>query len=322
VSSASGIEKVEELTWKAEVDANDAPFRVSRSLWVPTGKKLVTVSDGEVAEESTVELPSRPTSPMTVEDGTAYWGSRRNVWAAEFATGEKLWKAKASANVHQAVAVTDEIVLVSGGSLHAFERDSGEERWVFEADGAIEGAPSFFGERSIVADSKGTIHAVDVATGQESWAFEGPSPFDGVSVAVDGEVAVAGDVRGVVWAVFADRGREKWRFPTAGVISSSVALHGDRVFVANEVGQVFAINARTGQEVWRVEELPAIVTAPVVAGGLVHVGCDDGRVIALGTGEGAKVWEFQLEGVPAAAPTIGNGVVWIIDDEGTVYALE
>jgi outer membrane protein assembly factor BamB len=319
-SSASGIQKVEKLVWKADLGATGAPFRVSGDLWVPAGKKIVQVEDAR--EASAVDLPSRPSSALTVESGDVYWGAGRKVWAASLDAGEKIWSAKASSTVRRTVAVTDDVVFASGGALHAFDRDTGEERWKFGGEGDIGGAPSFVGDDAFVVDSEGSMFAVDIATGQQVWAFTGPAPFADVSVAVDGEIAVAADLRGVVWAVFADRGREKWRFPTGGVVSSSVAIHSNRVFVGNELGVVVAINARTGQEIWRVDDLAAVVTAPVLAGGLVYVGCDDGRLIALSAEDGKVAWEFELEAEPIAAPTIGNGVVWAADHDGNVYELK
>lgn len=322
VASGRGIQKVTELAWKSDVDSFGSVLLVSGDVWVPTRKKLVHLSDDSGEEVEHVELPAVASPAMTIASGVAYWGSGHRVVAANVDDGEELWSSKTKSAVQTAVAVSDELVLAGGGTLHAFERVSGEEQWTFEGEGEIDGAPSFVDDQAFVTDSSGRIYAVDAATGQQSWVFEGPAGFDPVSVAVDGAVAVAGDSRGVVWAVFADRGREKWRFPTGGVVSSSVAIHDDRVFVGNEAGVVLAINARTGQEVWRTDELAAVTTAPVVAGGLVYVGCDDGRLLALDEETGEVAWEFELEDEPVAAPTIGNGTIWVTDHSGQVYAIE
>lgn len=317
-SEGSGLEKVNDLSWKAALDAAQPLTAVSRAVYVVREASLSAIGpDGKPA--STTKLSDKATSPLTVVSGSAYYGSGKQVSAIQFPEGTGIWTSKVGAAVSTAPAVVSGHVVVTGQELIALDRETGEEKWSYAGEGKFRGTPAVKGSTIFVASTKGRVYAVDVGTGQPIWELETSSAFGVAPASVAGDMVVVPGRDGVVWGIFAETGRERWRFPTRGVISTGVALANDRAWVGTEAGDVSAINLRTGQEIWRMQDLPAVVTSPVWANGAVYVGCDDGKLVALNAEDGAHKWSFQLESEPLGAPLVGSGEMWMVDVGGRVY---
>lgn len=317
-SEGLGLQKVNNLVWKASLDAEHPVLRVGRTSYVVRDSSFSAV-DAAGKPTSTQSLEDKLTGPMTVVSGRAYYGSGKDVVAVEFPSGKRLWKVSVSAEVTTAPAVLRGVVVVAANNLVALDATSGTEQWTYAGDGEFSGAPAARGDDVFAATSKGWIYAINVDTGQPRWSLETPSSFEGVPVSLSGEMAIVPGRQGIVWGVFADTGRERWRFPTGGVIGVGVSVHDGRAWIGTEAGDVSSVDIRTGQEVWRMTELPAVVTSPTWAAGAIYVGCDDGKVVALDAADGAHKWSFQLESEPRGAPQIGDGEIWMTDGGGRVY---
>lgn len=321
VASASGIDAVEAVAWKADLDAAWAPFRAEGTLWVVAKGKLVAVSEADGAAQQRIDLGAEPTSPVVVADDAAYFADERTVRAVALEGGQ-IWSKKLAGATRGALVLSGDTLFVAAGQLYALDPKTGEQRWKFDAEATIYATPSVDGDLVYVTDSMGKLYAIDAKSGQQTWVYDAREPFAAVGITLTPELAIAPTEKGAVVAVFRHTGREKWRFATGDAITSAVAAVGDDAYVGTEAGAVFAINTRTGQQRWAREELAAVVTQPIFADGVVHVGSDDGTLTALAADSGETRWSHKLESEPLGVPVIGNGEVFVADADGNVYGLE
>ena len=317
-SDGSGLEKVNELDWKAALDAAHPVLHAGMQRYAVRKSSFSLIDDGG-SSAATQKLKHHITSPLTVVSGVAYYGSDKSVVALAFPEGTVVWTANVGSPVTTSAAIVGGTVTVAADDLIALDAATGAEKWSYAGEGSFAGAPAVRGSNVFAATTDGFVYAINSETGQPVWEFETKSRFGAVPVSIIGDMAVVPDRGGSVWGLFADSGRERWRFPTRGVIGVGAAVKGDTAWVGNEAGDVSAINLLTGQELWRMTELPAVVTPPTWANGTIYVGCDDGKVVALDSEDGAHKWSFQLESEPLGAPVVGDGEMWMTDVAGRVY---
>ena len=183
--------------------------------------------------------------------------------------------------------------------------------WEYRGGEAFEVPPLVYGESVYVADVMGTIHAIDRQTGNERWTkkidtiFTAPPALyvpqangskandskSGISkpanskpselnqnVADDdpdrGLKIILGDVDGIVYAIGAD-GEEQWRYETDGSIDASPNFRGDVVLMTSQDGQLHAINVADGTRRWTYETGDQLRCAATVVGNQTYLGgCD------------------------------------------------
>ena len=321
VASASGIDAVEAVAWKADLGATWPAFRAEGTLWVVAKGKLVAVSESDGAPAREIDLGAEPTSPVLVADDAAYFADDRTVRAVALEGGQD-WSKKLAGATRGALVLAGETLFVAAGQLYALDPKTGEQRWKFDGEATIAATPGVDGDVVYVTDSMGKLYAIDAKSGQQTWMYDAREPFAAVGITLTPELAITPTEEGAVVAVFRDTGREKWRFRTGDAITSAVAAVGDEAYVGTEAGAVFAINTRTGQELWQRDDLAAVVTQPIYADGILHVGSDDGTLTALAADSGETRWSHKLESEPLGVPVIGNGELFVADADGKLYGLE
>lgn len=325
VSSRSGLTSVAKVAWKESLDATQPPVRAGRSTYVVRRSGVSAIApDGKIASTHDFEQPFG--TPLTVVSSLVYYGSKQTVVAAEFPEATTVWSTDVGAEVVGALTAVSDLVLVPAGALVALDRETGAQRWRFEANGSFEGAAATRGDLAFAADSDGVVHAINLATGQAHWSFATTSDLTGATPSLaavqGGDMLFVAGREGTVWGIFADTGRERWRLAAKQEVTSDVAAKGDFAWVATQAGDAFAINARTGQEVWRMDGLSAQVTTPVWAAEMVYLGGDDGKFVVLGAQDGALKWSHQLDAPPVGPPLIDDRRVWFADDRGHLYVVE
>lgn len=144
-------------------------------------------------------------------------------------------------------------VATMDGLVHAFDVESGEERWTFDAGGAIaemaliDGSGAEFSELLFVPTLGSQVWLVDPASGRAvhqqplaagAWVWTTPAVADGV--------AWFGDFGGVVRALDLASGRALWAYDTESKVKARPVRIGDTLIVGDEKGYVHFLDADTG----------------------------------------------------------------------------
>ena len=143
-------------------------------------------------------------------------------------------------------------VATMDGLVHAFDVESGEERWAFDAGGAIpemaliDGSGTAFPELLFVPTLGSQVWLIDPASGAThrqplaagAWVWTTPAVADGV--------AWFGDFGGVVRALDLASGRALWSYDTESKVKARPVRIGDTLIVGDEKGYVHFLDADTG----------------------------------------------------------------------------
>jgi outer membrane protein assembly factor BamB len=161
------------------------------------------------------------------------------------------------------------------GNLHAWDANTGAEKWVFKSGGPIGHSPTFSDGVVFVGSMDRRLYAVDAATAKARWSFEAGEGI-WVCPVVHHGLVMFGSRDGTFHAVDAGSGRETWRFQTGDRIltTASVSEDGGRVVFASEDMRVYCLEVATGRPLWKSRKLAGLSVrdyAPVIARGLVMV---------------------------------------------------
>lgn len=166
------------------------------------------------------------------------------------------------------------------------------ERWVFAANGEVQGTPTVEGNNVYVADQGGLVYQFDAKTGKPTWTTNLPAisgnsmSYSRNSPAIGTSTVIVGDqAAGILYALSKTDGKLVWQTtistdPLAQITSSAVVLNG-RVYVGvasgseaaaskqpNFVptfrGSVVALDENTGQIVWQSYTVPSGFTGGAV----------------------------------------------------------
>ena len=143
-------------------------------------------------------------------------------------------------------------VATMDGLVHAFDVESGEERWAFDAGGAIteialiDGNGTGLPELLFVPTLGSRVWLVDPASGRAvhqpldagAWVWTTPAVADGV--------AWFGDFGGVVRALDLASGRALWTYDTESKVKARPVRIGGTLIVGDEKGYVHFLDAATG----------------------------------------------------------------------------
>jgi outer membrane protein assembly factor BamB len=192
------------------------------------------------------------------------------------------------------------------GQLVCMDRETGEEKWRFEADDDLEpvfctptvaGGKVYCGE-GLHENKNCRLFCVDAATGKPAWAapFKTASHTEGAPAVGGGRVFFPAGDDGLI-AADAATGAERWRLKggkDAGIhIDAAPALSADgtRVFVGSGLYTYVAValDAATGKELWRTDLKLRAFGAPLAAGKFVYYGIGTGNM-------GADTHDYDEEG--------------------------
>ncbi|MDQ2690990.1 MAG: PQQ-binding-like beta-propeller repeat protein, partial [Chloroflexota bacterium] len=226
-----------------------APLIVDDRVFIATDRAVYALdleSGQPVWETSTGDEEAYMGAPA-YEAGVLYTTSGRQLIALDSETGNELWQVEKD-ETFLSLAVADQHVYVGNWdrSFYAFDAFTGEERWVFQADGEIWSPPAV--DKGIVyaGNSDRMLYALDARTGELRWSFEtdgqyvsGPMIADGVLYVSDSNHDVRRGPRHL-YALAAATGEQLWMFETVGTFLPAPALGEDKLYVIAE-GDVLAL---------------------------------------------------------------------------------
>lgn len=242
--------------------------------------------------------PTMNSSPVVV-DGVVYatgTGDPGGLLAADAETGAVRWRAETDGYASGAPLVADDTVFVGtwNGSLHAFDRRDGDERWQVEFDHRIGNAAPTLADGTLYVATLGWGPLV-VTGPEDEEKYEAPA----------------------LLALDPSDGRERWRYDAfddkESIYSSPAVADGRVVFTVD--GTVHAVDGDAGELLWQRSTGSHDDLAPAIADDLVLCGGldDDGAaVLALTADAGDVRWRTGIEEVGfRASPAVADGMVFV-----------
>lgn len=178
-------------------------------------------------------------------------------------------------------------------NLYAVELASGEQKWVFDAGGALVGTPALSDGVVYVGTLTSKFFAIDAETGSELWQFETEGWVWGGPLVV-GNTVFFGDLDGKFHALDASDGSQRWSFDAEGGVRGTPAMADDVLYFATRKGYVYALSAADGTQEWVQTLSGAIYTAPVISGDYLLISPFGAKVqlVALDPESGAERWSY------------------------------
>ncbi|HKX25295.1 MAG TPA: PQQ-binding-like beta-propeller repeat protein, partial [Actinomycetota bacterium] len=274
-------------------------------------------------------------------------GSTGAVVARGLGDGRERWRAFTGSAVPGAVMIEGDVVYVgtSDGALLGFDVSTGEERFRFQAEGAIHSPPAVSGGVVLAAweergEGRATIRALEIDSEESerspAWQVSSrPGSLPSGVVSADEDTVLVGAGDGSFRALGLSVGDQRWVTGLRDAVAGGQVPAAGPALVAADRLHVSRLDPSTGEEEWsfrladfralgddRVNTLSA--SSPVVSSDAVIAGDATGLASAIDVETGHRVWRADL-GPGAVGPAAVDGdriYLTTLGSDGLVVALE
>jgi outer membrane protein assembly factor BamB len=251
---------------------------------------------------------------VTASEGNEIYVSFGRFIARLDAEGKQVWsypdEESRKVEFYAPVTLVDDKVYVGDyrGGVHAINRETGEEIWVYEQSGTeVLGLANFGGTPDRITGSiePGVYQGKDVLFVPDE---------DGVFM-IDPATGERQD------GLLVETDRAVWAKP---VFVTGESEQPDRLFVSSLDHFLYAINLETGKQLWKTELDGAIPGSPVFdsASNTLLVGSFGSEVVAINADNGAIISTYSTEGWVWETPAWVDGVLYFSDLMGYLYAVQ
>ena len=269
------------------------------------GITVIRRDNGEQVWNRPFEGGAADCSPIIVDDRVYVSASDGNAYCLNRKNGETLWKGEFLSDGKSAKDINgpeaDEALpphmkarpmgSASNGSLFlqsvfdqarviAFDCETGERRWTFQAECWVGPAPTIYEGRVYFTSESNDLYCIEIDTGKLVWQFKSPA-FTGRSrVAIHREKVYLPVYGAKIIEIDADKGKELRTFepsdPADRTQSSQTfpLIANDVIYFATErYGQLFAFDLQSGDMLWKIQpvEGSTMQTAPKTDGTQIYV---------------------------------------------------
>jgi outer membrane protein assembly factor BamB len=258
----AGVERIREKRWKEllakyEIDKrNDPCFPVP-----PSEDQLPRASPNRIWQQGKDKW--HVDASVAVANGKVLAASAfldkeqvgdRALYCLDARTGNVLWRKPLKLNPWGGPSVSQNTVIVSGGSIAydpsalkeakgfiaAFDLNDGSAKWFKDIGGAVLGSAALANGAAVVTATDGKVRAFGLADGKLRWTCNTGQPLF-APVAISRNSVYAGDLDGVLHAIDLKSGKKRWTLDLAthpdvqspGMIYGGPVVHGGRVYLAN-----------------------------------------------------------------------------------------
>ena len=222
---------------------------------------------------------------------------------------------------------------LDNNGLLCLDSETGERRWLFPTDSAVNHSPVLSGPFAIVVSMTGKVTAVNAETGQAAWTYtlgDGYSRWIYSAPAVKDGVLYAGSTAYLA-ALEAATGKELWIYKQgADWISSysSPAVDDERVYIGANWNDsqrrsvnLLAIDKATGRRVWDAP-LPGMHGSPTLCNSRLYAADINGNFYEFDSKTGEQLWKFPMDsGWAMSTPAISGDIVVAASGQGTIFGL-
>ncbi|MFC6720891.1 PQQ-binding-like beta-propeller repeat protein [Natrialbaceae archaeon GCM10025810] len=296
-----------------ERDTNSRRERLRSRL--PSRRGLNAVALAIVLVASMVAMP------------IAFTGFDDTRGTAQAAEGDVEWEYDAGDDVgdmYDGITVDGDTLYAGSddGTLHAVDRESGDEEWATDVGGEIDSTPTIHDDLVILGtEDSGQVKAYDAETGDEEWTYSTGDDVDSSPTVADGTVYVGSDDDDL-HAVDAETGDEEWTYSTGDDVDSSPTVADGTVYVGSWDDDLHAVDAETGDEEWTYSTGDDVRSSPTVADGTVYVGSHDDNLHAVDAETGDEEWTYSTGDLVRSSPTVADGTVYVGSDDDDLHAVD
>lgn len=209
---------------------------------------------------------SSPNGPLTALDDRIYatFMVEPAVRSLSLSTGAVRWERRSEVCIQGGVDTDGERLYYGddGGRLYALDRETGEQRWVAESDGADD----YLDPAHQPADHDGMPLRM-LALFSDAGQFA-------ASPTVSGDCVFAGSFDEAVYAFDTASGARRWTASIDGRVWDAPAVADDTVYVVTNGGTVFSLDASDGTERWQATFDEKLYAKPLVVRETVWITSD------------------------------------------------
>ena len=226
-----------------------SPLIVDDVVYVATDHNCFALDlpTGQLIWETTTGEESAFMGPPAYENGVIYTTAGKRLLALDSGSGIEIWHTELD-TLFLALAVADGLVYLGNMDrfLRAFDQNTGQEVWKFEAGGEFWSAPAIAEDILYAGNVDKYIYALDSLTGKILWSFETGGDAVSEPILADGVVYVSDSshlfpsATRHLHALEAITGDLLWTFETVSTFLPAPALEDDAIYITTG-GEVLAL---------------------------------------------------------------------------------
>jgi eukaryotic-like serine/threonine-protein kinase len=232
------------------------------------------------------ELGDLHASPLLL-DGRIYIGNvQGRFFAVDHATGATLWYFDLPHNTlykgirTSAAGLQSHVVFgADDGSVYNLDAVTGNLRWTYATDGAIQGAPAIADSCVFVGTLSGTVYALRLDSGKLLWSHAAGGAVYAPPM-VHAGLCIFGTTAGTIVALSSRTGTSVWTCDVNAPVNTAVLSVKNLLYAGTLDRELFAIDPVAGSVVWRDTVSARIKTTPVAGPGALYIATDDRLVQA------------------------------------------
>ncbi len=293
-----------------------------------------------------VILPPARTNTEWAQVGGSASKSYGHLSLAEVPT--KAWTARIAGSSNRARLAAAPVVgsgmlfaVGADGTIHAFAKENGAERWskapAMEDDmkpSAFGGGVSYSNGRVYATNGAGEVMALNAEDGSEIWSTKPAGPLRGSPTIAFGQIYVMTQDNQVI-SLSAQTGELLWNesgsTTQAGVFGVAAPAAGQGTVIAGySSGELSAYRYENGRTLWadalartnistQVGTLTDIDADPIIDSGRVYALGQGGRMAAYELVTGQRIWELNLAGI--STPAIAGEWIFTLTDDARLLAI-
>ena len=226
-----------------------SPLIVNEVVYIATDHACyaLDLQTGQLIWEAATGVEDSFMGAPAYENGVIYTTSGKRLLALDSELGTEIWHTELAAPF-LALAVAEGLFYVGNTDrfLRAFDQDTGQEVWKFEAEGEFWSAPAIAGDILYAGNVDKYIYALDSRTGEQLWSFETAGDAVSEPVFADGVVYVSDSSHLFpsgprhLYALDAISGELLWTFETVSTFLPAPALDNAAIYITTR-GEVLAL---------------------------------------------------------------------------------
>ncbi len=272
------------------------------------------------------------------KNNSSNWPSHRGDAALNAVASSKIgnsltldWVFDTGDFLKSSVVVADNLAYVGAdsGKLHAIDVKTGEEKWFFQSEMAIEAPPLFHDEVVYVGSTDSFLYALNARSGRLIWKYETLGEIMGAanqSIRPESRdsVVVVGSYDNFVHCMDAKSGKPIWKFETQNYVNGVPTIYNDQNVVFGGCdAMLYVIGLEDGKLVRSVEVEAPIAASVAVADGVGYVGNMDRAVMAFDLEGGDLVWSYKQKSFPYfSSPAVTETLVFIGGRDKGMHAID
>lgn len=308
---------------------------------VDTGAKV----DDSMASLAVIVPPAAANPDWAQAGGTAnksygnleLGAAPRRSWSAKIAGSDKKERLAAA----PVIGGGQLYVMDTAGVVHAFDAQTGTERWTagfqIKGDGANSvygGGASYDNGRVYITTGMGEVAALDAKNGAVLWKVKPAGPLRGSPTVAYNSVFVM-TIDNQLWSLNAADGAPLWNEAASsgqtGVFGVAAPAAGQGTVIAGySTGELIAYRYENGRQLWSdalartslstsVGVLTDIDADPIIDRGRVYALGQGGRMAAYELVTGQRIWELNLAGI--STPAVAGDWIFTLTDDGKLLAI-